>query len=213
MSYGGASSVRLISSFNLPPSVIQKLDAAKPTPFRVPADLDGIGPVDLAREAGLTHKEALEVIKQVKLPRRPLAAFQMGESVLHNIAHGEQNRPVPTGSGQIDALLGGGVNRGNLTEFCGAPGVGKTQVGMQLSVNVQRPALLGGIDGSAVYIDTEGSFSALRAQDMARVLATECAETGAAPDGVEAYADGVLDRIHVYVGTLNFSMHALACLR
>ena len=43
-----------------------------------------------------------------------------------------------------------------MTEFCGVPGIGKTQLGMQLCVNVQRPTELGGRGGAAIYIDTEG---------------------------------------------------------
>jgi RecA/RadA recombinase len=38
-----------------------------------------------------------------------------------------------------------GVARGCVTEFCGAPGIGKTQLGMQLAVSVQIPAVLGGM--------------------------------------------------------------------
>lgn len=41
-------------------------------------------------------------------------------------------------------LIPQGVARGCVTEFCGAPGIGKTQLGMQLVVNVQVPAVLGG---------------------------------------------------------------------
>jgi RecA/RadA recombinase len=38
-----------------------------------------------------------------------------------------------------------GVARGCVTEFCGAPGIGKTQLGMQVAVSVQIPAVLGGM--------------------------------------------------------------------
>ena len=43
------------------------------------------------------------------------------------------------------------------TEFCGVPGVGKTQLGIQLCVDVQLPECYSGAAGEAVYIDTEGS--------------------------------------------------------
>jgi RAD51-like protein 2 len=42
------------------------------------------------------------------------------------------------------------------TEFCGVPGVGKTQLGIQLCVDVQLPECYSGAAGEAVYIDTEG---------------------------------------------------------
>ena len=42
-----------------------------------------------------------------------------------------------------------------LDHLCsGVPGVGKTQLGMQLALDVQLPAAFGGIAGTAVYIDT-----------------------------------------------------------
>lgn len=34
----------------------------------------------------------------------------------------------------------------------GVPGVGKTQLGMQIAVNVQIPVAFGGLGGKAVYI-------------------------------------------------------------
>jgi RAD51-like protein 2 len=36
---------------------------------------------------------------------------------------------IRTGAAGLDALLGRGVPAGKLSEFCGAPGVGKTQLG------------------------------------------------------------------------------------
>jgi RAD51-like protein 2 len=58
---------------------------------------------------------------------------------------------------------------GEITELCGCPGIGKTQMGIQLCTSVQIPGAFGGYDGTAVYIDTEGSFMAERAQDIAEV--------------------------------------------
>ena len=61
---------------------------------------------------------------------------------------------------QVDGILGGGVQTGEITEFCGAPGVGKTQIGMQLAVSVQLPKeFFCGNEGECVYVDTEGSFT------------------------------------------------------
>lgn len=70
-----------------------------------------------------------------------------------------------------DDMLGGGVPLGKSTEFCGAPGIGKTQLGcvvfqctwrfipsfvlslsIQLAVNVQIPKAFLGVEGEAVYI-------------------------------------------------------------
>lgn len=55
-------------------------------------------------------------------------------------------------------------------EFAGVPGIGKTQLGIQLAVNVHVPEAFGGLGGEAVYIDSEGSFQAERAADIAKAL-------------------------------------------
>ena len=39
---------------------------------------------------------------------------------------------------------------------------------MQLSVNVQLPENLGGLNGQCVYIDTEGSFISKRTIEIAK---------------------------------------------
>ena len=49
-------------------------------------------------------------------------------------------------------LLGGGVRAGEgMLELVGAPGAGKTQVCMQLALNVQIPEALGGLQGTCAY--------------------------------------------------------------
>lgn len=41
-----------------------------------------------------------------------------------------------------------------MTEFSGVPGIGKTQIGIQLAVDVQIPLEYYGVGGQAIYIDT-----------------------------------------------------------
>eukprot|EP01121_Diplochlamys_sp_Union-15-3_P004648 TRINITY_DN14839_c0_g1_i1.p1 TRINITY_DN14839_c0_g1~~TRINITY_DN14839_c0_g1_i1.p1 ORF type:complete len:147 (-),score=17.80 TRINITY_DN14839_c0_g1_i1:88-528(-) len=67
-------------------------------------------------------------------------------------------------------MLGGGVPLGKLTEFCGVPGIGKTQMGFQLAVNVSIPNHFGGVEGECIYIDTEGSFMVERLVEIASKL-------------------------------------------
>ena len=75
---------------------------------------------------------------------------------------------ITTGSKRLDELLGGGVETRTITEFYGEFGTGKTQICMQLSVNVQLPPEEGGLSGKALYIDTEGTFRWERIEKMAR---------------------------------------------
>ncbi len=66
---------------------------------------------------------------------------------------------VTTGSENLNKLLGGkGVETRAITEVFGAYGSGKTQLGFTLAVNTQLPKEQGGLNGKAVFIDTEGTF-------------------------------------------------------
>ncbi|KAI8925537.1 Rad51C protein [Entophlyctis helioformis] len=83
----------------------------------------------------------------------------------------EQDRPgATTFCRRIDELFPGlrGIPTGKVTEVCGMAGIGKTQLCMQLCATVQIPASVGGLGGSALYIDTEGSFSPARLQEIAK---------------------------------------------
>ena len=48
--------------------------------------------------------------------------------------------------------------------------MGKTQLCMQLALDVQIPAALGGVAGEALYVDTEGSMMANRLEQIAAAL-------------------------------------------
>ncbi|MDY6769796.1 MAG: helix-hairpin-helix domain-containing protein, partial [Candidatus Nanohaloarchaea archaeon] len=70
---------------------------------------------------------------------------------------------ISTGSDEFDELMGGGIESQSITEVYGEYGSGKTQVALQLAVNVQR-----GEDGQkAIFIDTEDTFVPERVQEIA----------------------------------------------
>jgi len=77
---------------------------------------------------------------------------------------------ITTGSVRLDTLIGGGVETQSITEFFGEFGSGKSQLCHQLAVNVQLPLRRGGLDGAALYIDTENTFRPERIVSMARHL-------------------------------------------
>jgi len=78
---------------------------------------------------------------------------------------------ITTGSKNLDGLLGGkGVETKAITEAYGAYGSGKTQLGLQLLVNVQLPVEMGGANGKAVLIDTEGTFRPERVKQLAEAI-------------------------------------------
>ena len=71
------------------------------------------------------------------------------------------------------------------------PGIGKTQLAIQLAVDVQIPEAFQGVCGEAIYIDTEGSFMVERALQMgASVMKhlSSIAKHHARPAQVEAVA-------------------------
>jgi DNA repair protein RadA len=74
---------------------------------------------------------------------------------------------ITTSSKQLDALLGGGIETRAVTEVFGEFASGKSQLGHQLCVNVQLPREKGGLDGRAIYIDTENTFRPERIVNMA----------------------------------------------
>ena len=77
---------------------------------------------------------------------------------------------ITTYSKNIDRLLGGGVALGSVTEICGMPGLGKTQLSMQLCATVQIPNSYGGREGEVIYMDTEGSFNSGRMKQIANSM-------------------------------------------
>ncbi|KAL7453085.1 hypothetical protein ACHAWC_006230 [Mediolabrus comicus] len=68
-------------------------------------------------------------------------------------------RQIVSFSQPLDMLLGGGFALSELTEIAGLPGSGKTQLAMQLCVDARLPGQYGGVEGCAVVIDAEGSWS------------------------------------------------------
>ncbi len=80
---------------------------------------------------------------------------------------------ISTGSRNLDRLLGGGVETKSITEFYGEFGTGKTQICHQLCVNVQLPRDRGGLEGTAIYIDCEGTFRPERIVAMAKAAGLE----------------------------------------
>lgn len=60
------------------------------------------------------------------------------------------SEPVPTGCTPVDDLLGGGFERGAVTQMYGPPASGKTTLALSAAVEV------GATGDSALFIDTEG---------------------------------------------------------
>ena len=117
-------------------------------------------------EADLSHEDALLVLK-VGTPNVGKDGLSNAQSARTIYDREKNSKKIITFSKDLDFILGGGVPVGQITEFCGVPGVGKTQMGMQLAINVALPLEFNGMGGEAIYIDTEGSFMIERCFQMA----------------------------------------------
>ncbi|MDI9624225.1 MAG: DNA repair and recombination protein RadB [Methanothermobacter sp.] len=67
---------------------------------------------------------------------------------------------IPTGC-SLDKILGGGVEKRNLTQFYGPPGSGKTNIAIKLAVETAKN------HGKVIFIDTEGGISIERIKQVA----------------------------------------------
>lgn len=159
---------RELNTFSLSPLLRSKLVNSG---FVVVEDVIGLKPSELSKELGIDAKEAVELLQLVRDSNEQRESAVTALDLLHSV-HNQQ--PIITFSEQLDTLLGGGVPLGKMTEFSGAPGAGKTQMCMQLSVDVQIPVCFGGNGGQAVYIDTEGSFVVERLVDIAQATVKHC---------------------------------------
>ncbi|XP_053945709.1 uncharacterized protein LOC128855106 [Anastrepha ludens] len=77
---------------------------------------------------------------------------------------------ITTGCATIDNCLRGGIATRGITEICGASGVGKTQLLLQLSLTVQLPKQLGGLGKAVAFICTEDTFPSKRLFQLAKVF-------------------------------------------
>src|SRR5512137_2167790 len=66
--------------------------------------------------------------------------------------------------------MGGGMETQAIIEMYGEFGSGKSQIVHQMAVNVQLPEDQGGLNGSAIYIDTENTFRPERIEQMVNGL-------------------------------------------
>eukprot|EP01080_Neovahlkampfia_damariscottae_P006988 gene6988-11154_t len=149
-------------------TVIRKLQE---NGFKFLNDFEGLQTSELAKEAQISLKESAEILKYINGESKLL-----GDSVTRAIdLMASSNKPfISTYCNKMNEMLGGGVQTGCLTEFCGAPGLGKTQIAMQLCLTVQIPKKgFNGLEGKAIYIDTEGSFSKERIDQMSKSLLSD----------------------------------------
>ncbi|XP_019401260.1 PREDICTED: DNA repair protein RAD51 homolog 3 isoform X2 [Crocodylus porosus] len=169
---------RDLGSLPLAPALRARLVGAG---FSTAQELLEVGPCELSKEIGISKEEALETLQVIRQECDSNAVRTGGDptalrkcTALELLEQEQAQGFVITFCSALDDMLGGGVQLTKITEICGAPGVGKTQLCMQLAVDVQIPECFGGLAGEAVYIDTEGSFMVERVVDIATACVQHC---------------------------------------
>jgi len=171
-------------------------------------DLAGVGPAtaEKLREAGFNTIEAIAVASPGELgscadvgeataskiiaaarEAADIGRFETGDQILERRKHVGK---LTTGSKSFNDLMSGGFETQSIVELYGEFGSGKTQVGHQLAINVQLPLEMGGLNGSAIIIDTENTFRPERIDQMVKGLPD-------APEGMEWRTEDFLKNIHV----------------
>lgn len=148
-------------------------------------DLPGIGPTtaEKLRSSGIDNLDKVAVMTpnelnelagvSVEAAKKAIQAAKESTTVNYetgNVVYDRRKEvgKISTGSADLDDLIGGGVEAGAITETYGRFASGKSQLGFQLSVNVQLTREKGGMEGSVLFIDTESTFRPERIEEMAK---------------------------------------------
>ncbi|WP_435100934.1 DNA repair and recombination protein RadA [Halarchaeum sp. P4] len=161
-------------------------------------------PGELSNTGDVGESSANDIIQSAR-KHADIGGFESGTAVLERR---EKIGKLTWGVPEVDDLLGGGVETQSITEVYGEFGAGKSQVTHQLSVTVQLPKEHGGLEGSAVFVDSEDTFRPERIDDMVRGLEDDVLEDTMELHGIEdgsadseedldALLESVLDKIHV----------------
>ncbi len=146
-------------------------------------DLPGIGPTsaEKLKAAGFTDIGKVAIASphelseasgvSVDAAKKAIEAAKQATTVVYDTAESIYEKRkvlgrIKTGSKELDAMLGGGVETNAITEVYGRFASGKTQLGFQLTVNSQLPMDKGGLDGSVLFLDTEGTFRPERIEQI-----------------------------------------------
>ncbi|KAL3906615.1 MAG: hypothetical protein SGPRY_010486 [Prymnesium sp.] len=114
----------------------------------------------LSKVKGISDQKCEKIMEAAcKLcPRR----IDFQSAAEYRIMRQEIVKHITTGSKELDRILGGGVETGSIT-----------MVALTLCVTGFMPEAIGGAEGKALYIDTEGSFRPERIQIIAERFGLE----------------------------------------
>eukprot|EP00887_Chlorella_sp_A99_P002608 scaffold6.g2608.t1 len=124
--------------------------------------------IAMATSKELQNVKGISDMKAAKLKEAVKALVPFGFTTAQQIM--EQRGElitITTGCESLNGILGGGLETGSITEVYGEYRCGKTQLCHTLCVTCQLPVDMGGGEGKALYIDTEGTFRPQRLVQIA----------------------------------------------
>ncbi|XP_067144280.1 DNA repair protein RAD51 homolog 3-like [Centruroides vittatus] len=155
--------LRSIDSFLLSPHVRYKLIS---NGYTTVEDIALNTVEEICEDTGLFKEEALDVLKTVTADNEDSGKNVLSSNTAFQLLQ-QESLYLTTTCHKLDDILGGGIPLMKVVEICGSPGIGKTQMSLQLCINSQLPKQYGGLEGEAMLIDTEGSFVVERLIDIA----------------------------------------------
>lgn len=146
---------------------LERLDEIGPTTkFRLETagfnsikDLLVRGPIEISSATGMDIDKAVRLCNLARECLENMGIIEKSFISANQLYEKRKNLlRITTGSKNLDDLLGGGIESRALTEIYGEYGTGKTQLCHSLCINVQAGIDEGGLNGNALYIDTENTF-------------------------------------------------------
>jgi len=147
------------------PATAKKLEEAG---YRDVKMIATASPGDIGDAAGISSVKAKKIIAVAK--DKCDLGFESADKLMEK--RKEIGR-LTTSSEDFDKLLNGGLETQAITEAFGEFGSGKSQIAMQLAVNVQLPVEKGGLGGKCLYIDSEHTFRPERVLQMAENMGVD----------------------------------------
>lgn len=166
-------------------------------------DLKTVGPSEIANLTGMDFDKANELFM---LAIQYLISTGVDKEGIRDGYDILQEREVidriRVGAELLDNFLHGGIEVGAVTEFYGAFGSGKTQICHTLCVMVQLPKDLGGLGGTALYIDTEGTFRPERIKSIAQAKNMDVEQTLRNITHAKVHSSGHQEMLLYHIGGL-----------
>lgn len=127
--------------------------------FKSIKDLIVRGPADVAEATGMEIEKSNYICNKARIRLEELGIIDKSFVTATKLYEKrKQEERISTGSKNLDDLFIGGIETGSVTEIYGEYGTGKTQLCHTLSVLVQQSRSQGGLNGKAIYIDSENTF-------------------------------------------------------